>query len=68
MEAQMNKLPKFITMKTIAALGGVSVPTAWRYSRRRELPKPRYFSPSRPVWMMDEVLDWYMSRPQSRVA
>ncbi|UUR06745.1 helix-turn-helix transcriptional regulator [Sphingomonas glaciei] len=64
----MNKLPKFITTKGVAAIGHVSVATAWRYSRRPDFPKPRYFSPKYPVWIEDEVLGWYMSRPQTRVA
>lgn len=62
----MKALPKFIPIKAVAAMGGISPSTARRYSDRPDFPAPRYFGPTRKVWIHDEVLNWFMSRPQRR--
>ncbi|URD60698.1 AlpA family phage regulatory protein [Sphingomonas sp. KRR8] len=63
----MASVPKFITIKTVAGIANVSPSTARRYAKREDFPKPRYISPSRPMWIMDEVLAWFMNRPHTRI-
>ena len=64
----MKRPPKFITIKLIALLGNVSLSTAWRYTKRPDFPKPRYFSAGKLMWIEEEVLAWFMSRPHTRTA
>lgn len=63
-----SEIPKFVNIKEIAALFRLSVSTATRYSSFADFPEPFYFSAGRKVWLLGEVLDWFMSRRGRRAA
>lgn len=62
------EVPKFVNIKQVAALFDLSVSTAIRYAASPDFPEPFYFSAGRKVWLLSEVLEWFMNRRGRRAA
>ncbi|HET6526052.1 AlpA family phage regulatory protein [Sphingopyxis sp.] len=62
------EVPRFVNIKQVAALFDLSVSTAIRYAASSDFPEPFYFSAGRKVWLLNEVLEWFMNRRGRRAA
>jgi prophage regulatory protein len=62
----LNKvwIMKFLTVKQIMKMTGLSRTTIWRLERDEEFPKRRQLGLRRIGWIESEVLDWMESRAQ----
>ena len=55
---------KFITVKQVMDMTGLSRTTIWRLEKDGEFPKRRQLGIRRIGWIESEVLDWMESRAQ----
>ena len=55
---------KFITVKQVMDMTGLSRTTIWRLEKDGEFPKRRQLGIRRIGWIESEVLDWMESRSQ----
>lgn len=63
-----SEIPRFVNIKRIAILFDLSESTANRYSAYPDFPEPFYFSAGKKVWLLSEVVDWFMGRRGRRAA
>jgi prophage regulatory protein len=53
-----HKPGRLMTVKAVAELTTLSVPTIWRFVRRGQFPKPITLGPNRRAWTAQAVTDW----------
>ena len=58
---------RFLSIREVNEMTGLSNVTRWRMEKRSEFPKRRQISPNRVAYLESEVLDWMKSRPVSGV-
>lgn len=54
---------RFVSLRQLKAITGLSATTLWRLRQRGELPEPMRLSPGRVAWPEDVIKTWLESRP-----
>lgn len=59
---------RLLTVREVAEIAGIGVPTVWKWVAARTFPEPIKLSSHATRWRSDEVMAWIDSRPRMRSA
>ena len=59
---------RLLTVREVAEIVGIGVPTVWKWVAARTFPAPIRLSSRATRWRNDEVMGWVESRPRTREA
>jgi len=66
-KAGVTMRPLFLALPDVAHALSVSQSVVKKLVRENDFPKPRLLSPRRVGWLVTEIEEWALSRPQSNL-
>jgi prophage regulatory protein len=61
-----TKNERFLSLREVREMIGVSAATLWRWQREGRFPRRRLISRGRVAWLASEVAEWMRTRPLAR--
>ena len=59
---------RLLTVREVAKIVGIGIPTVWKWTAAHEFPAPLRLSTKATRWRSDEIAEWIESRPRSASA